>query len=55
MELWLDFYEFAKENEHRVIDLPHDAMIGGKRLPEYGNASGFFLRRQVYLREVLRS
>lgn len=36
------FYEFAKENERQVIDLPHDAMIGGKRLPEYGNASGFF-------------
>lgn len=38
---WI-FYDVAKEKAKKVIDLPHDAMIGGKRLPEYGSASGFF-------------
>lgn len=36
------FYKDGEEQNKRLLDLPHDAMIEEKRSVENGNASGFF-------------
>lgn len=56
-QLWNNDWQFKKEGEHkyRKINLPHDAMLEEKRVPdlENGSASGFYPGGKYFYRKEL--